>query len=112
MLDFAIKGKKVYPEQGVGIVSVSYDQMCEVWEDSLKFAPEFTLLDVQNGFKYSEVMSAIKVDPTKVKGSANPKDSDLQRAAKEMYSSPYDADKIIESLEFQYQISPDLKKSQ
>ncbi len=94
MLDFAVKGKKVYPEEGLGIVSVSYDQMCEVWEDSLKFDPEFTLLDVQNGFKYSEVMSAIKADPTKVKGSANPKDSDLQRAAKEMYSSPYDADKI------------------
>ncbi|MCR5261982.1 MAG: DHH family phosphoesterase [Candidatus Gastranaerophilales bacterium] len=94
MLDFAVKGKKVYPDAGVGIVSVSYDQMCEVWEDSLKHDPEFTLLDVQNGFKYCEVMGALKSDPTKVNAQSNPKDSELQRQAKEMYSSPYDADKI------------------
>lgn len=94
MLSFAVQGKKVYPNVGVGIVSVSYDQMCEVWEDSLKHDPEFTLLDVQNGFKYSEVMGALKSDPTKVNSQANPKDSELQRQAKEMYSSPYDADKI------------------
>ena len=79
---------------GVGVVSVSYDQMCEVWEDSLKHDSEFTLLDVQNGFKYCEVMGALKSDPSKVNSQSNPKDSELQRQAKEMYSSPYDADKI------------------
>lgn len=94
MLEMAIKGKHVYPDLGVGIVSVSYDDMCEIWEDSLKHDSEFTLLDVQNGFKYSEVMSALKADPTKVNAKGNPKDSPLQRQAKEMYSSKYDADKI------------------
>ncbi len=94
MLQMAVDGKKVYPEIGLGVVSVSYDDMCEIWEDSLKHDPEFTLLDVQNGFKYSEVMGALKADPTKVNAQGNPKDSQLQRKAKEMYSSPYDADKI------------------
>ena len=90
----AVDGKHVYPDLGVGVVSVSYDDMCEIWEDSLKHDPEFTLLDVQNGFKYSEVMGALKADPSKVNAQGNPKDSELQRKAKEMYSSPYDADKI------------------
>lgn len=94
MLTFAVQGKKVYPAVGVGVVSVSYDQMCEVWEDSLQHDPEFTLLDVQNGFKYSEVMGALKSDPTKVNSQGNPKDTELQKQAKEMYSSPYDSDKI------------------
>lgn len=94
MLQMAVNGKHVYPELGVGVVSVSYDDMCEIWEDSLKHDPEFTLLDVQNGFKYSEVMGALKADPLKVNAQGNPKDSELQRKAKEMYSSPYDADKI------------------
>lgn len=94
MLQIAVNGKHVYPDLGVGVVSVSYDDMCEVWEDSLKHDPEFTLLDVQNGFKYSEVMGALKADPTKVNAQGNPKDSPLQKQAKEMYSSPYDADKI------------------
>lgn len=94
MLQMAVNGKHVYPELGVGVVSVSYDDMCEIWEDSLKHDPEFTLLDVQNGFKYSEVMGALKADPSKVNAQGNPKDSELQRKAKEMYSSPYDADKI------------------
>lgn len=94
MLQMAVNGKHVYPELGVGVVSVSYDDMCQIWEDSLKHDPEFTLLDVQNGFKYSEVMGALKADPSKVNAQGNPKDSELQRKAKEMYSSPYDADKI------------------
>ena len=94
MLEMAIKGKHAYPDLGVGVVSVSYDDMCKIWEDSLKHDPEFTLLDVQNGFKYCEVLSALKADPTKVNSQPNPKDSDLQRQAKEMYTSPYDADKI------------------
>ena len=94
MLQMAVNGKHVYPALGVGVVSVSYDDMCEIWEDSLKHDPEFTLLDVQNGFKYSEVMGALKADPSKVNAQGNPKDSELQRKAKEMYSSPYDADKI------------------
>ena len=94
MLKMAVDGKHVYPDLGVGVVSVSYDDMCQIWEDSLKHDPEFTLLDVQNGFKYSEVMGALKADPSKVNAQGNPKDSELQRKAKEMYSSPYDADKI------------------
>lgn len=94
MLQMAVNGKHVYPDLGVGVVSVSYDDMCQIWEESLKHDPEFTLLDVQNGFKYCEVMGALKADPTKVNAQGNPKDSPLQRQAKEMYTSPYDADKI------------------
>ena len=94
MLEYAINGKAEYPEIGVGVVSVSYDQMCDIWNQSLEHDSEFTLLDVQNGFKYCEVMSALKADPSKVSGQANPKDSPLQAQAKQMYSSPYDSDKI------------------
>lgn len=94
MLQYAIDGKAEFPEIGLGVVSVSYDQMTDIWNKSLKHDSEFTLLDVQNGFKYSEVMSALKADPTKVNDQRNPRDSQLQAEAKRMYQSPYNADKI------------------
>ncbi len=96
MLTYALNGREIVPELGVGFISVNYDQMYDIWKDSLNQDDEFTLLDVQNGFKYSEIMGALKADPEKVNAPAprNPEKPTLRERAQEVYFSPYQDDKI------------------
>lgn len=96
MLTYALEKKEVNEELGVGFISATYDQMFEIWQDSLAQDDEFTLLDVQNGFKYSEIMGALKADPATV-NKHTPKDKEnptLSERAQELYQSTYNSDKI------------------
>lgn len=96
MLNYALEGRKMSPELGLGIIEVDYDQMYDVFNSSLEQDPDITLLDVQNGFKYSEVLGALKSDPSEtsqklVKGQ---KAQTLSERATQTYEGPYDADRI------------------
>ena len=96
MLTYALEGRKMEPELGLGIIEVDYDQMYDVFDESLKQDPEITLLDIQNGFKYSEVMGALKADPSETSQRLAPgqKASSLSERATQTYTGPYDADRI------------------
>ena len=96
MLTYALQGRKMEPELGLGIIEVDYDQMYDVFDASLKQDPEITLLDIQNGFKYSEVMGALKADPSETSQRLAPgqKASSLSEMATQTYTGPYDADRI------------------
>lgn len=96
MLNYALEGRKMSPELGLGIIEVDYDQMYDVFNASLEQDPDITLLDVQNGFKYSEALGALKSDPSEtsqklVKGQ---KAQTLTERATQTYEGPYDADRI------------------
>ena len=96
MLTYALEGRKMVPELGLGVIEVDYDQMYDVFNSSLQQDPEITLLDVQNGFKYSEVLGALKSDPSEVSQKLAPgqKASTLADKASQTYTGPYDADRI------------------
>ena len=102
MLEYALQGKKVYPEISLGIVQVDYDQMNEVWQTAREVDPEVTFLDVQNAFKYSEVMSALRGDPEKQGGSSRSRrsprgasgDQPLRVRTKESYTGKFDNARI------------------
>lgn len=95
MITYALDGKEIHENLGLGFLSVSYDQMYEIWEDSLAQDEEITLLDIQNGFKYSEVMGALKANPETVNRQNSKKEYlTLSERAQEVYESPYNDDKI------------------
>lgn len=84
MLDYSSQGMKVFAENGVGFVSVDYDQMYDIWESAKQDDEKVTFSDVQNSLKYSEVMGALRESPLKgAKGSSFTP-----------YESPYQDDKI------------------
>lgn len=96
MLTYALEGRKMTPELGLGIIEVDYDQMYDVFNASLEQDPDITLLDVQNGFKYSEALGALKSDPSETSSRLAPgeKASSLSDKATQTYTGPYDADRI------------------
>ena len=96
MLTYALEGRKMSPELGLGIIEVDYDQMYDVFNSSLEQDPDITLLDVQNGFKYSEALGALKSDPseTSQKLAKGQKAQTLTERATQTYEGPYDADRI------------------
>ena len=96
MLTYALEGRKMVPELGLGIIEVDYDQMYDVFNESLNIDPEITLLDIQNGFKYSEVLGALKTDPSQVsrRVGIGQKPDSLSDKASLTYTGPYDADRI------------------
>ncbi|MDD3014755.1 MAG: DHH family phosphoesterase, partial [Candidatus Gastranaerophilales bacterium] len=103
MLKYAIDGKLIYKDLSLGIVQVNYDQMNDVWKTAMEIEPETTLLDVQNAFKYSEVMSVFNTDPSVVRKKKEKEEDDdkkdnspinLHIIAKEDYEGSYDGDRI------------------
>lgn len=96
MVQYALDGRKMFPDLGLGIIEVDYDQMYDVFNASLEQDPDITLLDIQNGFKYSEVLGALKSDPseTSQKLAKGQKASTLSEKATQTYTGPYDADRI------------------
>ena len=96
MLTYALEGRKMSPELGLGIIEVDYDQMYDVFNASLEQDPDITLLDVQNGFKYSEALGALKSDPSETSQRLAPGEtaSTLTDKATQTYTGPYDADRI------------------
>ena len=84
MIDYALKSQKIYPNAGLGIINISYDEMYEIWDSQRMFDRNATLVDVQNALKYSEVMGGLREAPRK-----NKIQSDI-----EPYESIYQDDKI------------------
>ncbi len=116
MLNYSVKGKilpeaevvfsnrKTFPKNlGLGIVSVNYDSMFDVWtkaresEKDEEREPETTLIDVQNAFKYSEVMNTLRANPT-VHGQIMEDEiswrTKIEKKAMEDYESDFDDDRI------------------
>ncbi len=60
MVNCSVKNCITDDKLGLGIISVSYNEMYDVWEKSKEFDNNVTLNDVQNAFKYSEVMGALR----------------------------------------------------
>lgn len=60
---FAKAGTVERPEIGYGAIEVDYDQMNAVWQTALEDDGAVTLLDIQNEFKYSDIMGRLKGDP-------------------------------------------------
>ena len=93
MLEYALDGREMFSKLGLGIISVNYDQMYDVFNRSLKQDSDITLLDIQNGFKYSEVMNALKSNPKDTAQLART-ESSLSAIAEDTYTSKYDEDRI------------------
>lgn len=96
MLKHAVAGKVVHPDLSLGFIEVDYDQMKEVWDSAREVDPEVNLLDVQNGFKYSEAMGVLRSDPEIHKNSAGSGQDgkSLTAQARENYQGKYDKDRI------------------
>lgn len=96
MVKYALDGRKMFPELGLGVIEVDYDKMYDVFDSSLKQDSDITLLDVQNGFKYSEVLGALKSDPNQVSQRLMPgqKAESMSDIASQTYTGPYDEDRI------------------
>jgi len=99
MLSYAMGGCSVDNKLSLGIIQVDYDQMNNVLQAALKKEPKTTLLDVQNAFKYSEVMSTLNRDPEHVnkideKIFNSSRITNLHILAQEDYKGSYDKDRI------------------
>ncbi len=101
MLKHAIKGKSTFETLGLGIVQVDYDDMFDVWSLARKTekyeskTAETTFLDIQNAFKYSEVMNILRGDPTAHgETPVNLQASPVEKAAQQDYTSIFDEDRI------------------
>jgi len=89
---------------GLGIIQIDYDQMFDVWQLARKSEKnegkiaETNLLDVQNAFKYGEVMNVFRTNPTEhgedEAEAEDPRLSKLEKLAKEDYISSFDNDRI------------------
>ena len=84
MIDYCLQYQSIYPKNGFGVISMSYDEMYDVWELARLTDRKVTFGDVQNAAKYSEVMSALREAP-----SRKTENSEI-----EPYKSPYQDDKI------------------
>ncbi|HSA07496.1 MAG TPA: DHH family phosphoesterase [Candidatus Gastranaerophilales bacterium] len=123
MLEYSLKGKSlperklVIPQKnnmaqvskpvdkklGLGIVAVNYDEMFDVWKlarNSEKLEgkkPETTLIDVQNAFKYSEVINTMRSNPL-IHGEHTQDElnwrEEIEKKALENYKSDFDGDRI------------------
>ncbi len=108
MLLYSVKGKTIVRDKklgnlGLGIVQVSYEDMFDVWTQARKAEahtgrkPETTFLDVQNGFKYGNVMNILRSDPSKHNSNDKKllkKMTPVEKLAQQDYISIYDDDRI------------------
>ena len=84
MIDYCLKSQSIFPKTGFGAISLSYEEMIDIWELAKLTDRKVTFGDVQNAAKYSEVMSALREAP-----GIKTKNSEI-----EPYKSPYEDDKI------------------
>lgn len=85
MINYAIKSRRIEPDVGVGFISMSYEDLYDIWETAKKEDKKITFADVQNSIKYSEVMGALRESP-KLNGGRS--------SGISTYKSPYQDDKI------------------
>ena len=84
MINYALKSRRIEPEVGVGFISMSYEDLYDIWQTAKQADKKITFADVQNSIKYSEVMGALRESP-KLNGG---------RTGINSYKSPYQDDKI------------------
>ena len=92
VLKMALRGREMYPEIGLGLMSVRYAVMDNILQEAKKQDENVQMTDVYNSFKNSEVMSALKANPMFTKPNLNPV-TDAEKAA-ETYRSAYDNDRV------------------
>lgn len=64
MVEYSINGQQIFPETGFGVISIDYAQMYDVWESARQTDSKVSFIDVQNSFKYSEIMGDLREAPT------------------------------------------------
>ncbi len=90
MLEIANNFKYENKQIGLGIVNATYEQMQDVLEIAQQKEPETGFLDVQNSFKYSEVMGDFRASELQ-----NGMSSSSKKSFEELEGpGPYDEDKI------------------
>lgn len=90
MVKIAEAGKYENINLGLGIVNATYDEMKEVLKIAQVHEPETSFLDVQNAFKYSEVMGQFRGETMKSLMTAG---KNISKADQKEVGE-YDADKI------------------
>lgn len=93
VLEVSLKNREMNPEIGLGIVKVSYDEMKAILEDAQKIDKNVSMNDVYNGFKYSEILNALKAKPAFKKETTPPET--LAAKAAQTYTSAYDDDRVV-----------------
>lgn len=88
MVQIANEGKYENKQIGLGIVNATYDQMQDVLKLARTNEPETSFLDVQNAFKYSEVMGEFRGE------TRLDEQKDLGLGEQKEIIGPYDSDKI------------------
>ncbi|MBR2525203.1 DHH family phosphoesterase [bacterium] len=92
VLKMALRGREMYPEIGLGMMSVRYAVMDNILQEAKKQDENVQMTDVYNSFKNCEVMAALKTNPMFSRPNPNPV-TDAEKAA-ETYRSPYDSDRV------------------
>lgn len=64
MQKIALANKIVEPQLGLAILKADYDEMQDVWHREFGQDEDVNLLDIQNAFKYSSLMSMYRSDPS------------------------------------------------
>lgn len=63
LIDYSLESLNVYPEVGLGIINVDYENINDIWQSAYNSDGKTTLNDVQNMLKFSGVMSALRDAP-------------------------------------------------
>ena len=91
VLEKSVKGRIMDSELGVGMITVSYEDMQEVYEVAKKQDKKVQMNDVYSAFKSSQALTSLKL-PGSVKEGAETMSAKGQ--AYSTYKSPYDYDRL------------------
>lgn len=91
VLEKSVKGRIMDAELGVGMITVSYDDMQEVLEVAKKQDKKVQFNDVYSAFKSSQALTSLKM-PGSVK--ENVEEMSARGQAYSTYKSPYDYDRL------------------
>jgi len=100
MISHSIKGKNTYEDLSLGVVSMDYNKLNEIWNAGVVHDPELGLLDLYKIINGNEVMGLLKSNPElSIKysyGNADPNtvSSKLAKLSKETYIGKYDNDRV------------------
>lgn len=93
VVGYALKGREMYPEIGLGIQKINYNQMNDVLFNAQKQDSTITMNDVYNEFKNCEVISALK-NSSKFAPKPDPNDKSFSAIASQTYESQFDDQRI------------------
>lgn len=90
MIEYATNNKYENKEIGLGFITASYDEMQDVMKIAQVNEPETNFLDIQNAFKYCEIMGGLKSPMAQQRGS----NAKWAKGGADDVPGPFDADKI------------------